>query len=80
MNLLCKLFGHKPPSYTQHTGGEYYKTQGVTYVDGIGRPHLDLTAACPRCSEIYFAGRVHALKWHGEKVDPFRHQKIKEQA
>lgn len=58
MNILCEIFGHKPPGYARQVGGEYMDF--VYFVtDGIGRRHAVLYGECPRCKEIYEVGKTH---------------------
>ena len=56
--LICKLFGHKPPSYG-HIGEEYGELELGT-LDGIGRQHLNLFGNCPRCGERYLVMKAYA--------------------
>jgi len=49
--IRCKLFGHKPQAY--------FKYEGRSHVDGIGRPHLSLLAICNRCDKRYRIGAAH---------------------
>lgn len=50
MNLICKLFGHKPWVYRKLLPSGY---------DGIGRHHGMLMARCHRCDMRYHEGNVH---------------------
>lgn len=64
MNLLCKLFGHKPPQYGAHLGlgGSEYMDVKIYATDGIGRVHAYLMGRCPRCEQMYDVGKIHVPK------------------
>lgn len=64
MNLLCKLFGHKPPQYGSHLGwgGFEYMDVRIVTTDGIGRVHADIVGDCPRCKQSYVVGKIHVPK------------------
>ncbi len=57
MSIICKLFGHQTLD-GKYGGAEYFKECG-SYVDNIGRWHLEMAANCPRCGERYITGKVH---------------------
>lgn len=63
MSLICKLFGHKPPIYSNNAGGEYGTLQ-YNEIDGIGRQHASLYANCPRCGVSYHVMNTHVRKDH----------------
>lgn len=60
MGLLCWMFGHQPPCYTEGSGGDYgqsrVRREGI---DGCGREHARIEAECPRCNERYQVMRIH---------------------
>lgn len=62
MNILCKMFGHKPPVYAKKgwysPGEEYAKVRGDV-VDGIGRHHAEVIGECARCKEEFRLARIH---------------------
>lgn len=58
MKLLCKMFGHQPPSKSKSYGGDYGKLQYFA-TDGIGRVHFWFTGECPRCEKDYRVGAAH---------------------
>ena len=62
MNLLCAIFGHKPPVYAEKgwwsPGEEYGRVQMET-TDGIGRNHAKIYAECPRCAAEFCVARIH---------------------
>jgi hypothetical protein len=58
MSLLCRMFGHRPPSETRGAGWSYMDIKLGT-VDGIGRQHAFLYGTCPRCEQDYLVGRTH---------------------
>ena len=70
MNLLCKLFGHKPPVYNKKgwfsPGEEYAQLDSNTIIDGIGRTHAIIISECPRCKIKFKLCRIHLPK--NEKV------------
>lgn len=52
MNIICRLFGHRP---------DMYGSQGVIanpYHDGVGRSHRDVKARCVSCRELFPVGSV----------------------
>ena len=62
MNLLCILFGHKPPVYAKTgwwTPGEQYAKVKVGVIDGIGRVHGEVNAPCARCSKEFTVALIH---------------------
>ena len=63
MNILCKLFGHKPPVYGRKgwwsPGEEYAVVDRHPYADGTGRLHASVTAECPRCNQKFRLCRIH---------------------
>lgn len=63
MNLVCRLFGHKPPSESSTVGGEYGSIR-YSVVDGIGRQHAELYGECPRCGKEYRVMRTHVRREH----------------
>lgn len=58
MNILCKIFGHQPPSCSPLQGGDYVRI-ATSITDGIGREHAWLKGECPRCGQEYHVGKVH---------------------
>ena len=62
-NILCKIFGHKPPVYAKKgwysPGEEYAKVDSNIIVDGIGRRHVAIRSECPRCKEIFKLCMIH---------------------
>ena len=64
MSLLCKLFGHQPPSYAKkgwYSPGQEYGSIVLGPVDGIGRIHCQVYGQCARCDEQFFLARVHLM-------------------
>jgi hypothetical protein len=64
MNILCKLFGHRPEfGYGRAAGDGYFKVD-PTYcaLDGIGRTHFRLLSNCERCGKEFQVGKVHGNK------------------
>jgi hypothetical protein len=61
MNLLCKIFGHKPPEYGRNKGwgGSEYMDIQIFTTDGIRREHAYVEGQCPRCEQTYTVGKVH---------------------
>jgi len=59
MNILCKMFGHKPLTRSGHAGGVAYAGVSANQVDGVNTWHLTLRAKCPRCEERYDICKVH---------------------
>lgn len=63
MNVLCKIFGHKPPVYAKsgwHSPGEHYvHSIQRCGVDGTGREHAELYSRCPRCCKVFYLARIH---------------------
>jgi hypothetical protein len=60
-NVLCRVFGHKPPAYSAGRGwggGEYAKVR-LAGRDGIGRQHADVFGECSRCAKTFWVCRVH---------------------
>lgn len=68
MNILCTLFGHQPPVYTEGGYGGQYMAVLPHGIDGIGREHADVKAKCPRCGELYKVGMIHLPVRHHEQV------------
>ena len=65
MNILCKIFGHKPPVYAEHgwwSPGEQYAKVENTAIDGIGRVHAYIYSECPRCQEKFKICIIHLPK------------------
>lgn len=58
MSLLCKVFGHQPPSMWPNHGGSYMDIKNV-HTDGIRRYHARLEGECPRCRQTYTVGMTH---------------------
>lgn len=61
MNILCAIFGHKPPQY----GGKphYAKSPPASiWTDGTGRGHVNLYGACDRCGESFRIVSFHPPK------------------
>lgn len=61
MSILCAIFGHRQvkPFKWGDCFGEYAVDVRGPVVDGIGRQHFTLIAACPRCGERYTACKIH---------------------
>ena len=62
MSILCKLFGHQPPTCAEKgwwSPGEEYATLKSHGVDGIGRKHGVVYSTCPRCEKEILLCRVH---------------------
>lgn len=63
MNILCKIFGHKPPVYAKKgwfsPGEEYAKVEKNIITDGIGRKHAVIKSKCPRCGIEFKLCRIH---------------------
>lgn len=61
MNILCKMFGHKPPRLTWENGfpfpggKTYLKISMPPIVDGVGRQHVYLKGECARCEAEFSA-------------------------
>lgn len=65
MNILCKLFGHKPPVYAKkgwYSPGQEYAKVEPCGIDGIGREHAYITAECARCYINFKLCRIHIPK------------------
>lgn len=66
MNLLCKIFGHKPPIYASKgwwsPGEEYAKVNPNIAIDRTGRKHAKVYAECPRCHSNFRLCRIHLPK------------------
>ena len=66
MNLLCKVFGHKPPVYAKKgwysPGEEYAKVGSNIQTDGIGRKHASVYSICPRCDKEFKLCMIHLPK------------------
>jgi hypothetical protein len=62
MNLLCRIFGHKPPVYAK-TGwwspGEQYAKVSLDGVDGTGTQHAFVHGVCARCEKKFMVARIH---------------------
>jgi hypothetical protein len=59
VNLICKLFGHRPRfGYASIEGAGYFKVKS-TVTDGIGRVHASLITECHRCGVVYQVGMLH---------------------
>lgn len=62
MNILCKLFGHQPPVYSEKSwaspGNEYGSLRQLQ-TDGIGRIHALVECECTRCNTYYVMARVN---------------------
>jgi len=63
MNILCKIFGHKPPIYAKKgwysPGEEYAKVDKNIIKDGVGTQHAKIYSECPRCEEVFMLCRIH---------------------
>ena len=63
MNIICKLFGHKPPVYAKKgwysPGEQYGYIDKNIVIDGIGRRHAEVYAECARCGKDFMLVRVH---------------------
>lgn len=59
MNILCKLFGHKPLTGGGYCGDAGYARVVSSTTDGTNTKHLYLTATCPRCGTEYRICNVH---------------------
>jgi len=62
MNILCKVFGHKPPVYAAkglYSPGEEYAKVKIGATDGIGRVHARVVGECARCQEEFTVARIH---------------------
>ena len=62
MSILCKIFGHQPPVYSEggwySPGNEYGKlVQAGT--DGTGRKHGAVYCECARCQKEFLVARIH---------------------
>lgn len=65
MNMLCTLFGHKPPVYAKkgwYSPGEEYGTIRLGVIDGLGTQHAMVEAECARCGQRFIVARVHLPK------------------
>lgn len=62
MNILCKIFGHKPPVYAckgwWSPGEEYALLRNIDR-DGTGRFHAMVFGKCARCENEFKICRVH---------------------
>lgn len=71
MNILCRLFGHKPPVYADkgwYSPGEEYGRLRRVGKDGIGRVHAVIECNCARCNEFFIAARVHEIATEAEQL------------
>ena len=62
MNILCKIFGHQPPTYAKkgwYSPGEEYGKVIRGVVDGIGQEHAKVEAECARCGKRFIVARIH---------------------
>lgn len=61
MNLLCRLFGHKAPSYGSHKGWGGYEYGDVMTIgeDGIDKTHALVYGRCARCGEKFNVVSIH---------------------
>lgn len=62
MNILCRLFGHKPPVYAKkgwYSPGEEYGRVVQTATDGMGQRHGHVDAECARCGSRFIVARIH---------------------
>jgi hypothetical protein len=58
MNLICRIFGHRPAFGYGHCEGEGYFTVRLCEVDGMGVQHATLHRDCQRCGKNYQVGRI----------------------
>lgn len=70
MNLLCRLFGHRPAFGCWNTEGEGYFRVIRIGVDGIGTHHASLYCDCERCGVNYKVGNVHIPSRYTDKTTP----------
>lgn len=63
MNILCKIFGHKPPVYAKRgwysPGEQYAKLDENIITDGVRRKHAKVFSSCPRCNQTFMLCRIH---------------------
>ena len=65
MNVLCKIFGHKPPVYAKsgwYSPGQEYGKLKVLNADNTGRVHGIILGDCARCNKEFMMARVHLPK------------------
>lgn len=65
MNILCMMFGHKPPVYAKkgwYSPGQEYAKVRECGVDGVGRRHGEVTGECARCKKEFRMARIHIPK------------------
>lgn len=70
MNILCKLFGHKPPVYAEKgwwSPGEEYASIELGAVDGINRQHASVIGKCARCGRNFTIAMIHIPRLEKEK-------------
>jgi len=62
MNIICKMFGHRPePGYYRdrdYSYNSYFKVKYLT-TDGINRHHARLETVCRRCKKTFNIGLIH---------------------
>lgn len=64
-NVVCRLFGHKPPVYAKkgwYSPGEEYGQVIVGPTDGTGRTHATVVGECARCGVQFKVARIHLPK------------------
>ena len=73
-NLVCKLFGHKPPlcaRHDLHTTDKEFCTLHFYSTDNVGRTSAYVVGDCPRCGEEYVVAHVHVPVTSDElPIDP----------
>lgn len=66
MNLLCWIFGHKPPEYAEKgwwsPGEKYARRLAGCGGDATGRDHYIVICECARCGKNFNACRIHLPK------------------
>ena len=68
MNLLCRLFGHRPAfGYCEAEGEGYFRITNIM-VDQIGTHHASLYCECERCKVNYKVGNVHIPSRYTDKT------------
>lgn len=69
--LLCKLFGHQPPIYSEKgwfsPGQEYAVRVSSPVTDGCGRLHALVYSECPRCGVVFLLCRIHVPRMDKQK-------------
>lgn len=59
MNILCRLFGHRPAFGYGNAEGDGYFDVKIGITDGSGRVHAKLQCNCERCGIKYQVGKIH---------------------